>query len=196
MRGTFVEGAPSRPDADDLPRLEDESKVDSRTSSNWGGTPGLSAAPRTRIAGPATDFFPPGKGAPAGHGRARLVVVALVAILVIAAIGIWAMVGGSKSAAPASPAVTVASSARSAIAAGTAHLSVDMALVIPGTGRVTATGTGAVDVNHSASQMNLSFSGSGGLHGAKLRIDEPGPAYTGVGVQLQLGQAVVLLGRP
>lgn len=178
MRGTYVEGAPSRPDADDLPRLEAETgleagtEVDSQAVGNWGGTAGIPAGPRRRIVGPTVDFFPPGKGAPVSRfGRAWLLVAAVVAVVVVAFVGAWTLVGRSPAAPPApSPAIAVMSSARSAVGAKTADLSLAMTLNIPGSGRVTATGTGAIDLTDSASRISVAFDGTGGLRGHSLRM--------------------------
>ncbi len=108
MRGTSVEGASSRPDADDLPRLEPETSSQAgteRTPSRWTtgeARLGSRAGPRRRIAGPTVDFFPPGKGAPVSRlGRAWLLVAAVVAVVVAASVGAWTLVGRSPAAPPA-----------------------------------------------------------------------------------------------
>jgi hypothetical protein len=100
-----------------------------------------------------TDTFVGGSGpAPVRRTRRRLLAGVLALIVVAGAAGIAVVVSGSKSAAAAT---AVIDSVNSTMADRTAHISMNLDAHTP-SGTLTGTGTGAIDFNQSALQLQLS----------------------------------------
>jgi hypothetical protein len=191
MRGTTGGGVSPRPDSDDAARFNGKTSVTSAStgtvtavlddSDRKSGASSSSAtksapAPRReklsasgRVTRVTEDLFPPGREVRAGKRRRRLAVLVTAGAVVVVTVGAWSLTSRSSTTAGATPAATVANSARTTVAAGTANLALTMRVHVPGSGAMVATGSGAVDLPANASRVAFTFRGRGALSGVQLR---------------------------